>query len=173
MVDLNQIVNWQGFSRENMLAPNSFDTVVDLRGKYSTFMMGGEVTTVMTPPTTFVWVPASTDVDDGLSTVKPSNLLAANPGRWKAIAAIGLEATAAAQVIGTIAAGDSAKVNVTVTGAVQGDYAIGAIVPGPASSKLTMSAYVSAADTVTVVLANASAGGIAVGTVDVKARVLR
>lgn len=84
MVDLNSIQNYQAFARENMIAPNSFETIVDLRAKHSTFMLGGEITTVMTPsPAPYVWVPTSTDSDDGSSTIKPTDLLTTDPGRWK------------------------------------------------------------------------------------------
>jgi hypothetical protein len=86
-MDLNQIQNLQAWLRDNMLAPNSFDTISDLRAKHSSFMVGGEVTTVMTPVASYVWIQDSTDTDDGDATIKPSDLATTEPGRWKKVIA--------------------------------------------------------------------------------------
>lgn len=72
---------------------------------------------------------------------------------------------------GNIAAGGTETHNITVTGAVLGDYAVPSF--SLSLQGLVMTAYVSAADTVTVVLFNPTGGAIDLASGTMRARVLK
>lgn len=76
-----------------------------------------------------------------------------------------------ASVGATIAAGSSTTRTVSVAGAVLGNYAVGSLTVN--SGALTISASVTAADTVTVVLANNTASPITIAVGTCKAVVMK
>lgn len=71
----------------------------------------------------------------------------------------------------SIAAGATATTTITATGAAVGDFVI--VAPGVSLAGLVMTSYVSAANTVTVVLYNPTAGAIDLASSTWKARVLQ
>lgn len=70
----------------------------------------------------------------------------------------------------SIAAGSTTTTTVTVTGAALGDFAMASL--SVSAAGLGVSAYVSASNTVTVVLNNNTAGAIDLASATVRARVL-
>jgi len=70
----------------------------------------------------------------------------------------------------SLAAAATATATITVTGAAVGDFVI--VSPGVSLAGLVMTAYVSAADTVTVVLYNPTAGAVDLASSTWKAKVL-
>ncbi len=71
----------------------------------------------------------------------------------------------------SMAAGATTSVSVTVTGAVMGDYAIASHTQNLAGCLMT--AYVSAINTVTVLLLNTTAGSVNIATGTLKVAILR
>jgi hypothetical protein len=71
----------------------------------------------------------------------------------------------------SLAASATATTTVTVTGAALGDYAIPSL--GVSAAGLVVSAYVSAADTVTVVLFNPTAGAVDLASTTLRVRVVK
>ena len=71
----------------------------------------------------------------------------------------------------SLAASATATTTVTVTGAALGDYAVASL--GVSAAGLVVSAYVSAADTVTVVLFNPTAGAVDLASTTLRARVIQ
>ena len=72
---------------------------------------------------------------------------------------------------GSIAAAGQTTTTITVTGAAMGDFALASF--SNSLSGLTVTAYVSAADTVTVVLFNGTAGAIDLASGTLRAKVIR
>lgn len=72
---------------------------------------------------------------------------------------------------GSIAVGAMEAKDVTVTGAALGDFVLAA--PSIDITDLTISATVTAANTVTVVLANNTAGAVDLGSMTISVRVLK
>jgi hypothetical protein len=169
VVDLSGILEIQTFLRDNVLTPVTFASAAELRAKHSSFMRGGEIVSVIaTNPLQYVWVPLDLSTDDGISVIKPSDLAAGDIGRWRLMARQTLFGTKTWDP-GTLAAdGNATSTTVTVTGAVVGDPAFASLTTIGANNVL-VSAHVSSADTVTVVVMNKTGGAldIASGTLNV------
>lgn len=71
----------------------------------------------------------------------------------------------------SIAASGTTTTTVTVTGAALGDYAVASL--GVSAAGLVVTAYVSAADTVTVVFFNPTAGAVDLASTTLRARVIK
>lgn len=173
MVDLNTITGMSVFLRDNMLTPVIFTDITDLRAKSASFMQGGELVSLQaTTPLQYVWVPDDTGTDDGVNIIKPSDRDAADAGRWRLLARQTLFGSKTWDPGNLAADGNATSTTVTVTGAVVGDMAVASLTTFGANVVL-VSAHVSAADTVTVVVMNKTGGALDLASGTLKVTVFK
>jgi hypothetical protein len=148
--------NIQETWRQNMIAPTSFATAADLRTKSASFLIGGEVVTILASnPKTYVWVPSDTGTDDGEAIIKPTDVDAASSGRWRKVANQVMQGSATYDPP-SLADGAGTTTTVTVTGASLGDFAVASF--SLDLQGIVATAYVSGANTVSVRFQNESGG---------------
>jgi hypothetical protein len=158
MANLNTVLGIQATMRDNMLSPVTFATVADLRTKSVSFLLGGEVVTITASnPKTYIWIAEATNTDDGVNIIKPTDLASTSPGRWRLVAHQIMKATATYDPPNLVDAA-GATTTVALVGAVLGDFAIASF--SLSLQGILMTAFVSAADVVTVVLQNETGGAI-------------
>lgn len=163
VVDLSDL---SSIMRQNMFSAVDYSTIVDLRTRHSSFMIGGEIVTVNLPsssnPKFYHWVAANLSTDDGENIIKPNNLSSTTAGRWRKIGHQMLQATGTWDP-GSIADGAVTSTTLAVTGAALGDP-VSVSHSAMTAADIILTAFVQAADTVRIVLFNKSGGNYDMGT---------
>lgn len=174
MADLNSVADLQAALRENMIAPTMFATITDLKAKHSSFLKGGELALATTVSTSsnrrYIWVPASTLTADDLAIVRPNDVSSTTPGRWLLVGTPMLVGSATFDPP-NLADGAGTTTTVAVVGAVLGDMAVASF--SLDLQGIIVTAYVSAADVVSVRFQNETGGALDLASGTLRALVLK